>query len=280
MEGEYDPDCVVPAAITRDLECGKKVETVRNPTGDVRRLPHYLSSTASLEAKRLPTRKWTKPESRLPPRMVVLKRVPSPPLQHDSVVAETAAAVSAAQEAAPVATTVPTVLPSTSLEGATPASVEPVPMEPIPMETSETIPTQPALCCAGEVKSTPEESSSGTPKKSISTSPDRDPSLPAKEENTESIFLFPFDDVEPACPEQPEGERPVTDADIDSHFRNWDVSRVPVPKPLTPEQEEMAQAFIEMQEELADKRLTKYLLEQGMELSAIKKRLAEFGGRR
>ena len=55
---------------------------------------------------------------------------------------------------------------------------------------------------------------------------------------------------------------------------------MPVPKELTPEQEEMARAFIEMQEELADKRLTKYLLEQGMELPAIKKLLAQFDGRR
>ena len=88
------------------------------------------------------------------------------------------------------------------------------------------------------------------------------------------------DDLEPVLPEKREEDySSFSYVDSTSQFRGWDISKVPVPRELTPEQEEMARAFIEMQEELADKSLTKYLLEQGMELSAIKELLARIGGR-
>ena len=41
---------------------------------DEKRVPLYLATTASMKAKTLPTKKWIKRESRLPPRMVLRKR--------------------------------------------------------------------------------------------------------------------------------------------------------------------------------------------------------------
>ena len=42
-----------------------------------------------MEAKQLTTRQWTKKESRLPPKMALVKRVPSPPYKEDSDVERT-----------------------------------------------------------------------------------------------------------------------------------------------------------------------------------------------
>ena len=85
----------------------------------------------------------------------------------------------------------------------------------------------------------------------------------------------------PKKPEEKEDEFcSFTQADADNHFRNWDISRVPVPKELTPEQIEMQRAFIEMREQEADEFLTKCLLEAGMKLEDIQYMLAALSGTR
>ena len=182
LTGNDDPDCVVASIGTKAPQCVQGAESVRTSTGDEKRRPHYLSSTASLDAKKLPTRPWTKPESRLPPRMVVIKQVSSPPRRRDAVLPNLTAISSGPQEAAPVSSQ--SDLPVKTLEEATPVPVE--------------IPSINPIISSGEtVKHTPEESSSGTPKKSISTSPERGTSLPAKEEkksnyeaNSNPLFLL------------------------------------------------------------------------------------------
>ena len=73
--------------------------------GGVRKLPHYLSTTSSMEAKTVPTRKWVKRESRHPPRMVLRKSAVSPAVDLEEK--EAVPAVSQ-ENIAPAQATVPT----------------------------------------------------------------------------------------------------------------------------------------------------------------------------
>ncbi|KAK8793126.1 hypothetical protein WA588_005863 [Blastocystis sp. NMH] len=127
-----------------------------------KRRPLYLSTTASMRAKTLPTKKYVKRESRLPPRMMLKKHGVVP-----SVLAE-----------------------EKEQEGAVPAAPEetaglsqnPAPNEVAAVEKQKetTIPSSQEE--EKPVKSSLEGSTSGTQKSSISTSPDRAVSLPAKKE--------------------------------------------------------------------------------------------------
>ena len=140
-----------------------------------KRRPLYLATTASMRAKTLPTKKYVKRESRLPPRMMLKMHGVVP-----SVLAE-----------------------EKEQEGAVPAAPEetaglsqnPAPNEvtAVDKQKETTIPV--SVDRGGDVessqvkeeeekpvKSSLEGSTSGTQKPSISTSPDRAVSLPAKKE--------------------------------------------------------------------------------------------------
>ena len=114
-----------------------------------KRRPQYLATTASMRAMTLPTRKYAKRESRLPPRMVLRKHeVVSSVLVEGN---ERKGAVPAAPE-------------ETVVVSQNPASTEATAVEEKPVNSSL------------------EGSTSGTQKSSISTSPDRTTLLPAKKE--------------------------------------------------------------------------------------------------
>ncbi|KAK8792523.1 hypothetical protein WA588_005018 [Blastocystis sp. NMH] len=130
-----------------------------------KRRPLYLATTASMRAMTLPTKKYVKRESRLPPRMMLKKHGVVP-----SVLAE-----------------------EKEQEGAVPAAPEetaglsqnPAPNEVAAVEKQKetTIPSSQVKEEEEKpVKSSLEGSTSGTQKSSISTSPDRAVSLPAKKE--------------------------------------------------------------------------------------------------
>ena len=140
-----------------------------------KRRPLYLATTASMRAKTLPTKKYVKRESRLPPRMMLKKHGVVP-----SVLAE-----------------------EKEQEGAVPAAPEetaglsqnPAPNEVAAVEKQKETTIPVSVDRGGDVessqvkeeeekpvKSSLEGSTSGTQKSSISTSPDRAVSLPAKKE--------------------------------------------------------------------------------------------------
>mgnify|MGYP005894940171 CR=1 FL=1 len=161
-----DPDDSVPVSVVHASE-GVKREN--------KRCPHYLSATVASRARDMPTREYVKRESRLPPRMMLKKHGVVP-----SVLAE-----------------------EKEQEGAVPAAPEetaglsqnPAPNEvtAVNKQKETTIPV--SVDRGGDVessqekeeeekpvKSSSEGSTSGTQKSSISTSPDRAVSLPAKKE--------------------------------------------------------------------------------------------------
>ena len=137
-----------------------------------KRRPLYLATTASMRAMTLPTKKYVKRESRLPPRMMLKKHGVVP-----SVLAE-----EKEQEGA-----VPAAPEETAVLSQNPAPNEVAAVE---KQKETTIPV--SVDRGGDVdspqeeeklvKSSSEGSTSGTQKSSISTSPDRAVSLPAKKE--------------------------------------------------------------------------------------------------
>ena len=137
-----------------------------------KRRPLYLATTASMRAMTLPTKKYVKRESRLPPRMMLKKHGVVP-----SVLAE-----EKEQEGA-----VPAAPEETAVLSQNPAPNEVAAVE---KQKETTIPV--SVDRGGDVESPQEEeklvksssegSTSGTQKSSISTSPDRAVSLPAKKE--------------------------------------------------------------------------------------------------
>ena len=137
-----------------------------------KRRPLYLATTASMRAMTLPTKKYVKRESRLPPRMMLKKHGVVP-----SVLAE-----EKEQEGA-----VPAAPEETAVLSQNPAPNEVAAVE---KQKKTTIPV--SVDRGGDVdspqeeeklvKSSSEGSTSGTQKSSISTSPDRAVSLPAKKE--------------------------------------------------------------------------------------------------
>ena len=137
-----------------------------------KRRPLYLATTASMRTKTLPTKKYVKRESRLPPRMMLKKHGVVP-----SVLAE-----EKEQEGA-----VPAAPEETAVLSQNPAPNE---VTAVNKQKETTIPV--SVDRGGDVESPQEEeklvksssegSTSGTQKSSISTSPDRAVSLPAKKE--------------------------------------------------------------------------------------------------
>ena len=140
-----------------------------------KRRPLYLATTASMRAMTLPTKQYVKRESRLPPRMMLKKHGVVP-----SVLAE-----EKEQEGA-----VPAAPEETAVLSQNPAPNEVAAVE---KQKKTTIPV--SVDRGGDVespqvkeeeekpvKSSLEGSTSGTQKSSISTSPDRAVSLPAKKE--------------------------------------------------------------------------------------------------
>ena len=129
-----------------------------------KRVPLYLATTASMRAMTLPTKQYVKRESRLPPRMMLRKYgvAPSVPVEEK----EQEGAVSTAPEET-VEKQKETTIPVSVDRGGDVESSQ--------VKEEEEKP----------VKSSSEGSTSGTQKPSISTSPDRVVSLPAKREEEE-----------------------------------------------------------------------------------------------
>ena len=69
-----DPDDSVPVRPSVAKTSHEVKETLQE---DEKRRPLYLATTASMRTKTLPTKKYVKRESRLPPRMVLRKRTMS-----------------------------------------------------------------------------------------------------------------------------------------------------------------------------------------------------------
>ncbi|KAK8792522.1 hypothetical protein WA588_005017 [Blastocystis sp. NMH] len=130
--------------------------------GDMKRGPHYLTTTATLKAKQLPVKQMMKKQSRLPPRMVLVKRV-IPPYNEEFDVEKK----------------------------------EEKKQEDQYVEERETV-KQEENGCSPKVESresnasgaTSKESAKGSKKVSISTSPERGASLPVKKEEKEGSSLF------------------------------------------------------------------------------------------
>ena len=70
-----DPDDSVPVHPSVSKATSHEVKGM--PQEEEKRVPLYLSTTASMRAKMLPTKQFVKRESRLPPRMVLRKRTMS-----------------------------------------------------------------------------------------------------------------------------------------------------------------------------------------------------------
>ena len=114
-----------------------------------KRRPLYLATTASMRAMTLPTRKYVKRESRLPPRMVLRK--------HE-------------------------VVSSVLVEGKERKGAVPAAPEETVVVSQNPAPNEATAVKEKPVNSSLEGSTSGTQKSSISTSPDRTTLLPAKKE--------------------------------------------------------------------------------------------------
>lgn len=137
-----------------------------------KRRPQYLATTASMRAMTLPTRKYVKQESRLPPRMVLRK--------HEAVSSvlveekERKGAVPAAPEETVVVSQNPASTEATAVEKQKETM--------IPVSVDRGGDVESSQVKEKPVNSSLEGSTSGTQKPSISTSPDRTTLLPAKKE--------------------------------------------------------------------------------------------------
>ena len=137
-----------------------------------KRRPQYLATTASMRAMTLPTRKYVKRESRLPPRMVLRKHeVVSSVLVEGK---ERKGAVPAAPEETVVVSQNPASTEATAVEKQKETM--------IPVSVDRGGDVESSQVKENPVNSSLEGSTSGTQKSSISTSPDRAVSLPAKKE--------------------------------------------------------------------------------------------------
>ena len=137
-----------------------------------KRRPLYLATTASMRAKTLPTKKYVKRESRLPPRMVLKKHGVVPSVLDEEKEQE------GAVPAAPEETAVLSQNPAPNEV----AAVEKQKETTIPVSVDRGGDVESPQEEEKRVKSSSEGSTSGTQKSSISTSPDRAVSLPAKKE--------------------------------------------------------------------------------------------------
>ena len=164
-----DPDDSVPIHPSMAKKASHEVKGTSQE--EEKRRPLYLATTASMRAKTLPTKKYVKRESRLPPRMMLKKHGVVP-----SVLAE-----EKEQEG---------VVPAAPEETAV-LSQNPAPNEVAAVEKQKETTIPVSVDRGGDVESPQEEelvksssegSTSGTQKSSISTSPDRAVSLPAKKE--------------------------------------------------------------------------------------------------
>ena len=137
-----------------------------------KRRPQYLATTASMSAMTLPTRKYVKRESRLPPRMVLRKHeVVSSVLVEGK---ERKGAVPAAPEETVVVSQNPAPNEATAVEKQKETM--------IPVSVDRGGDVESSQVKEKPVNSSLEGSTSGTQKSSISTSPDRTTLLPAKKE--------------------------------------------------------------------------------------------------
>ena len=165
-----DPDDSVPIHPSTAKKASHEVKGTSQE--EEKRRPLYLATTASMRAKTLPTKKYVKRESRLPPRMVLKKHGVVP-----SVLAE-----EKEQEGA-----VPAAPEETAVLSQNPAPNEVTAVEKqketmIPVSVDRGGDVESPQVKEKPVKSSLEGSTSGTQKPSISTSPDRAVSLPAKKE--------------------------------------------------------------------------------------------------
>ena len=137
-----------------------------------KRRPQYLATTASMRAMTLPTRKYVKRESRLPPRMMLRKHeVVSSVLVEGK---ERKGAVPAAPEETVVVSQNPASTEATAVEKQKETM--------IPVSVDRGGDVESSQVKEKPVNSSLEGSTSGTQKPSISTSPDRTTLLPAKKE--------------------------------------------------------------------------------------------------
>ena len=157
------PDHSAPVNAPAAPEHAQEKEEIREVSrGDVKRGTHYLTTTATLKAKQLPVKQMMKKQSRLPPRMVLVKRV-IPPYNEEFDVEKK----------------------------------EEKKQEDQYVEERETV-KQEENGCSPKVESresnasgaTSKESAKGSKKVSISTSPERGASLPVKKEEKEGSSLF------------------------------------------------------------------------------------------
>ena len=153
-----DPDDSVPS----NPSTVKKASHKMNGTSqkEEKRVPLYFATTASMRAKTLPTKQYVKRESRLPARMMLRKCgvVPSVPV--------------AEKEQRGAVDTAPEETVEKQKETTIPVSVD----RGGDVESSQVKEEEKLM------KSSLAGSTSGTQKPSISTSPDRAVSLPAKKE--------------------------------------------------------------------------------------------------
>ena len=136
-----------------------------------KRRPLYLATTASMRAKTLPTKKYVKRESRLPPRMMLKKHGVVPSVLAEEKEQE-GAVPAAPEETAGLSQNPPNEV----------AAVEKQKETMIPVSADRGGDVESPQEEEKPVKSSSEGSTSGTQKSSISTSPDRAVSLPAKKE--------------------------------------------------------------------------------------------------
>ena len=148
--------CVMKKEMRRESETPHSMQSTASSraTNQVtlnkeKRRPQYLATTASMRAMTLPTRKYVKRESRLPPRMVLRK--------HE-------------------------VVSSVLVEGKERKGAVPAAPEETVVVSQNPAPTEATAVEEKPVNSSLEGSTSGTQISSISTSPDRTTLLPAKKE--------------------------------------------------------------------------------------------------
>ena len=156
-----DPDDSVPIHPSMAKKASHEVKGTSQE--EEKRRPLYLATTASMRAMTLPTKQYVKRESRLPPRMMLKKHGVVP-----SVLAEEKEQEGAVLSQNPAPNEVTAV--EKQKETMIPVSVDRGGDVESPQEEEK------------PVKSSLEGSTSGTQKPSISTSPDRAVSLPAKKE--------------------------------------------------------------------------------------------------
>ena len=145
-----------------------------------KRRPLYLATMASMRAKTFPTKKYVKRESRLPPRMVLKKHGVVPSVLAEEK--EQEGAVLAAPEETAVLSQNPAPNEVTAVDKQKETTI------PVSVDRGGDV-ESPQVKEEEEkpVKSSLEGSTSGTQKPSISTSPDRAVSLPAKKEEEKKM---------------------------------------------------------------------------------------------